>query len=206
MRAKFVKAELLYPSATQQQVADGSQQMNPSYGTVDYSAFSQPPVGIAASAFSNQEQASNIEMEKMMSTFDSEFHIQSTIDSNQFNDESNNNVFLNHFNFNDNGDAQEIENQNQAKVDQSESETKQGVSKFGFGYEELSENLSELELTTSSKELIEMFSQAKYQIEMGNIEDGNQILNEMMSNNEIRYKEFSNIDQHIMSSFTPISE
>jgi hypothetical protein len=206
MRAKFVKAELLYPSATQQQVADGSQQMNPSYGTVDYSAFSQPPVGITASTYTNQEQASNVEMEKMMSTFDSDFHIQSTIDSNQFNDESNNNVFLNHFNFNDNQDAQEIENQNLAKLDQSEGETKQGVSKFGFGYEELSENLSELELTTSSKELIEMFSQAKYQIEMGNIEDGNQILNEMMSNNEIRYKEFSNIDQHIMSSFTPISE
>lgn len=205
MRAKFVKAELLYPTATQQQVENGSQSTNPSYGTVDYSAFSQPPVGMTESAFTSQNQVPDHEMEKIINAFDSDFHIPG-LDSSQFNEEENNNAFLNHFSYNGNGDAHDNDISHPSKSDQSEGETKKGVSKFGFGYEELSENLSELELTTTSKELIEKFSQAKYQIEMGNIDDGNQILNEMMNNNEIRYKEFSNIDQHIMSTFAPISE
>ena len=80
------------------------------------------------------------------------------------------------------------------------------MSKFGFGYEALSENLDELELTSNKKELVEKFSQAKYQVEMGNLEEGNQILNEMMEDGEIRFKQFFGIDHDILNTFAPISE
>lgn len=77
---------------------------------------------------------------------------------------------------------------------------------FSAGNETLSDNLDDLELTSSAKDHIEKFSQAKYQIDLGNIEKGNEILNEMMKNKEIKYKDFSNIDQHILNTFAPISD
>ena len=41
---------------------------------------------------------------------------------------------------------------------------------------------------------------------MGNTEKGNKILGEMMAKKEIRYKEFSSIDENIMKTFEPISD
>lgn len=210
MRAKFVKAELLYPSATQQSNTEVVQPQNPTFGTVDYDAFMAPPgTTVAEASFGNSQIIQEAE-QKEASDFGSDFNIP-PFDPNQFNDDNDNNGFLNSFNY---------KNENEGVVKNSlpsnstkasppqvgEPRTRGQVSKFGFGYEALSENLDELEVTSTSKEVVEKFSQAKYQIEMGNIEEGNQILNEMMSNGEIRYKEFS-IDQHIMSStFGPISE
>jgi hypothetical protein len=211
MRAKFVKAELLYPSATQQSNSEVVQPPSSAFGTVDYSAFTAPPgTTIAEASFGNAEIVQEAE-QKESSDFGSDFNIP-PFDPNQFNEDNENNGFLNSFNYkNENGEAaQAPEASNVTKASpQMEGEAKNvgQVSKFGFGYEALSENLDELEVTSNSKGVVEKFSQAKYQIEMGNIDEGNQILNDMMTSGEIKYKEFSSIDQHIMSStFGPISE
>lgn len=211
MRAKFVKAELLYPSATQQTNSDVAQPQTSAFGTVDYSAFTAPPgTTIAEASFGNSEIPQEPE-QKEASDFGSDFNIP-PFDPNQFTEDNDNNGFLNSFNYkNENGGSNQApvaSNTTKASPQMAgEAKNVGQVSKFGFGYEALSENLDELEVTSNSKEVIEKFSQAKYQIEMGNIEDGNQILNDMMTNGEIKYKEFSSIDQHIMSStFGPISE
>lgn len=206
MRAKFVPAELLYPSTTQQSSMDQTQMAQPVYGTVDYSAFSHPPASVVATPYANQEPVQEA-LNHKNSDYGSDFQLPA-FDASQL-DEFDQEPFMNAFPGKANG-GKKHESMSFPSSLTKESPEDNGkyreMSKFGFGYEALSENLDELELTSSKKELVEKFSQAKYQIEMGNLEEGNQILNEMMENNEIRFKQFFGIDHDILNTFAPISE
>jgi hypothetical protein len=63
-------------------------------------------------------------------------------------------------------------------------------------------------LTNSSdKEWKTKFDQAKFEIEIGNTQEADKILKEMLDNGEIKYKDFVSIDNGaFMNAFTPISE
>lgn len=207
MRAKFVPAEALYPSTTQPATLQAAPVPPPTYGTIDYSAFSQPPTSVAAAAFVSQEPVSETP-HKEASDYGSDLQIPA-FDPAQFTEGLDNDPFLSAFNYKNNGSAAKLPKSvpsSSTKDSPPDSGAFKEISKFGFGYEPLSENIDELELTSSKKELVEKFSQAKYQIEMGNIEEGDRILNNMMQKNEIRYKPFSSLENHIMSTFAPISE
>ena len=215
MRAKFVKAELLYSSAAQPQVPEQVQLQAPApapvanFGTVDYGAFSQPPTMPATTpTMPVPEVQQEVKVSEPVD-YGSDFQIP-TFDPQNLQDGAESPSVFPSYEFKSNGIlADPISNV-------LTSSTSPGLgnpvpstgemSKFGFGYEALSENLDELELTSNAKDQVEKFSQAKYQIEMGNTEKGNEILNEMMKSNEIKYKEFSNIDQHILNTFAPISD
>jgi len=229
MRAKFVKAELLYSSAAQQQPPNPSQIQSslppPTMGAVDYSAFSQPPEMPDAIVMNNINHEQKVEIEnKESSDFESDFKIPAFQPENfgEGEDESMN-PFFKSFNFQTTEPIADPTNNiltsTTAKEAFPQTSSKAEVSKFGFNgvfpendlnegleSESLSDNIAELELTSNTKELNQKFSQAKYQIEMGNTEKGNKILGEMMAKKEIRYKEFSSIDENIMKTFEPISD
>lgn len=183
-----------------------SQMTQPSYGTVDYSAFSNPSASIVPTPYASQEPIQETHNHKNLD-YGSDFQLPA-FDSSQL-DEFDQDPFMNPFSGKANGGVK-LESMSFPSSATKETHEENGkykeMSKFGFGYEALSENLEELELTSNRKELIEKFSQAKYQIEMGNLEEGNQILNEMMENNEIRFKQFFGIDHDILNTFAPISE
>lgn len=207
MRAKFVPAELLYPSTGQVPPTEPITVPASTYGAVDYSAFSQPATTVAAAAFATPELIQE-PFSKETHDYDSDFQIPA-FDPTQIVDDIDNMPFLNSFSYKDSSsDVKQVKSvpSSSTKDSPPNSGAPKEVSKFGFGYEALSDNLDELEITSNSKEVIERFSQAKYQIEMGNLEEGNQILNDMMNKSEIRYKEYSNLENHIMSTFAPISE
>lgn len=207
MRAKFVPAEALYPSTTQPASLQAAPVPPPTYGTIDYSAFSQPPTSMAAAAFVSPEPVSET-FPKEGTDYGSDLQIPQ-FDPAQFTEGLDNDPFLSAFNYKSNGATTKLQKSvpsSSTKDSPPDSGAFKQISKFGFGYEALSENIEELELTSSRKDLIEKFSQAKYQIEMGNIEEGDMILNDMMQKNEIRYKPFSSLENHIMSTFAPISE
>lgn len=207
MRAKFVPAEMLYPSTNPTSQQDSNQAPQSTYGTVDYNAFSQPPTTVGEVAFASQEPAPETP-QKEASDYGSDFQIP-VFDPTQLIDDHENEPFFNSFSYKANEpEAKQSKSipSSSTKGSPPDSGAYNKVSKFGFGYEALSESIDELELTSSSKELIEKFSQAKYQIEMGNIEEGNKILNEMMESKQIRYKQYANLENHIMSTFAPISE
>lgn len=240
MRAKFVKAELLYSPAAQPQSADPSQMQamgaNSEYGTVDYSAFSQPPsleqvappVPVQTTVVPEPATESQA---KEAADYGSDFQIPVFQDHFQ---EEDDNQFFNSFNYNNgdlnsNGHSSAMTSSTPKEMF-SEQKDQREVSKFDFvkdapespshgaaglvdqmkslkiSQDSLVERIEELELTTDKQEAIEKFSQAKYQIEMGNVEKGNEILGEMFASKQIKYKEFSNIDQHIMNTFGPISD
>mmetsp|Transcript_2693 Transcript_2693/g.3152 ORF Transcript_2693/g.3152 Transcript_2693/m.3152 type:complete len:260 (+) Transcript_2693:337-1116(+) len=259
MRAKFVKAELLYSSA-QPQIPDPTanipaqmqgqiptqppapvpNQAPPqapvpvgAFGAVDYSAFSHPhpppapisapPMGVRVEApiqapiqapsqapVQVPVQPQALPKKQDSGDYGSDFQIPS-FESNPFQDGPEGDSFLQTFEYKSNGTAEDATNgiltSATANGNFQQPGSIGGMSKFGFGYDALSENLDELELATNSQELVEKFSQAKYQVEMGNTEKGNEILNEMMASKEIRYKEFSDhFDQHILNTFAPITE
>jgi len=80
-------------------------------------------------------------------------------------------------------------------------------SKFGFGFEPLSEYINDLELTTSTKSIKDKFETAKFEIEVGNLPEANRILKEMLDNQEIRYKQLSFLDGNLINgSYTSISQ
>jgi len=228
MRAKFVPAELLYPSATQPTSLESPHLQSNSHGAADYSSFNhngkngqemqynsyansvfaQPQVSVAAAAFSSQEPVVKEAVLQQTSSYDSDFQIPG-FDPSQLAEDIDSEPFLNSFTYKANG-AKPKEPKSvpssMTKDSHSEPEGKREVSKFGFGYEALSENIDGLELTTNTKDLVEKFSQAKYQIEMGNVDEGEQILTSMMGNNQIRFKEFVGLDDHIMNQFNQDSE
>lgn len=207
MRAKFVPAEMLYPSATQNQQPDAPMQQAATFGTVDYSAFSQPPTSTDA-AFGNTAEPVAEVVQKENSDYGSDFQIP-TFDPSHFVDDIDQDPFLSSFNYKANGSiAKAVASVPSSSTKDSTPEIKKpGVaSKFGFNYESLADNIEELELINNSKELNNKFSQAKYQNDLGNHEEANKILTEMMNNQEIRYKHFTGIENGMMSTFAPISE
>lgn len=179
----------------------------PTYGTIDYSAFSQPLTSVVAPSFADHENITET-FQKEASDYGSDLQIP-TFYPAQFTDDLDNDPFLGTFNYKSFDPASQIPKSvpsSTAKESPPDSGAFKETSKFGFGYDSLSENIEELELTSNSKEMVEKFSQAKYQIEMGNVEEGNIILNDMMQKNEIRYKPFSSSNFGVMSTFGPISE
>jgi hypothetical protein len=185
---------------------DSTQMGQPVYQAVDYSAFSHPSNSLAATTYSNQEPIQETINHKN-SDYESDFQLP-VFDVDQF-DVIDHMPFMKSFSGKANGGNKHEKMSSPSSVikeNPEDNEKYREMSKFGFGYEALSENLDELELTSNKKELVEKFSQAKYQIEMGNLDEGNQILNEMMENNEIRFKQFFGIDHDILNTFAPISE
>lgn len=241
MRAKFVKAELLYSSEAQAQPADPSQMQTmplaSQYGAVDYTAFSQPP-SFESSQIPAQ-MPSKIATEMVTDTrpqdngdFGSDLQLP-YYDGNTFQDEDSDN-FFNSFSyantdFTSNGFNGVATTDSSGNFFSQPSGSRQ-VSKFDFCNETaddhsteenalvdkmmglkvtpdvLSERVDELELTSEKQEINEKFSQAKYQIDMGNIKVGNDILNDMMQNKEITFKKSTDDDQNIMKTFGPISD
>lgn len=239
MRAKFVKAELLYSSGAQPGMGDPSQfQAMPhssEYGTVDYSAFTQPPTMVAPVEHAPVPttvvpQATEEVKAQEASDYGSDFQIP-TFDGNNFQDEENN--FFNSFNYNNNGFgfngyANAEESPTTRDLFSHPSDPRK-VSKFDFcndaadtspeenalvrqmmnlkvSPDALSDRIDDLELTSSDQEVIQKFSQAKYQIEMGNVEEGNKILSQMLENQEIAFKKYSSMDQAPFKTFTPVSD
>lgn len=242
MRAKFVKAELLYSPAAQQPTTDPSQMQTMSttseFGTVDYSAFTQPPSieSVAPPVQVPTTVAPEPVAEtkaKEMAEFGSDFQIP-VLEDHHFQEEDNNQQFFNSFNYN-NGDF----NSNGINNAMTSATSKEGfskpsvpreVSKFDFcddtpespsnGASELTdqmkslkisadspaERIEDLELTSEKQEAVEKFSQAKYQLEMGNTEKANEILNEMLANKEITYKNYLDMGNHLLNTFDPISD
>ena len=209
MRAKFVPAEMLYPTTPQQPNPENQITPSPTYGTVDYSAFSQPPTLAGANAFNKQTPVVIEASQKEAVDFGSDFQIPS-FDSLQLVDDIDQEPFLNPYNYVNNGGVEKAQNpvpSNSMKGSTPDlMKAAHHASKFGFNYESLAESIEELELTKTSKELVEKFSQAKYQMEMGNMSEADKILNEMMEKKQIRYKQFSGAENHIMGTFGPISE
>ena len=81
------------------------------------------------------------------------------------------------------------------------------TSKFGFGYEPLSQSIDELELTNDDPYSAMMFQKAKDELKSGNESDAEQILRQMFDNGEIRYKHLSAFGSNLlMSTFAPISD
>lgn len=240
MRAKFVKAELLYSSGAQQPTNHTQMQTMPAssqYGTVDYSAFSQPPyyesppVPVHMPTKVASEPTAEAEL-KEAADFGSDLQIP-VYDGNNFQEEEGG-TFLNSFSyanqdFTSNGFGGGMPSDTSGDYFSKPSGSRE-VSKFDFctetaddyspdtkslvdkmmglkvTSEPLSDRLEELELISDKQEINEKFSQAKYQIEMGNVDAGNDILNEMMQNKEIDFKKFASLDQHIIQSFAPISD
>jgi len=229
MRAKFVKADLLYSSPPQPQVLDPNQlqgpppPFQPTMGTVDYNAFSQPPPLPHTSINIINPEHQDESKEKEAFDFGSDFQIPAFEAANFHDDEDDTNMpFFKSFSYTDSEPTTQTSNNVKTSSTSKESlpQTSQvEVSKFGFNgvfpdntqqedfeSESLSDNIAELELTSNTKELNQRFSQAKYQVEMGNTEKGNEILGEMMDKKEIRYKELSNIEQDIINTLGPLSD
>ena len=69
---------------------------------------------------------------------------------------------------------------------------KQETSKFGFGYDSLTENIDELDLVDSNdSEAYYAMSTAKSYIQIGKIEEAESILKELLENRKIEYKQMS---------------
>lgn len=210
MRAKFVPAEMLYPSATQTTPGTTTDAQAPSYGTVDYSAFAQPPTSVAGTAFASQEAGFDSNS-KSQTNNNSDF-VMPPFDPNQLSDDFNNDPFLKAFSYPSN--EQKEKNGSTSKRVPSAS-TKESphtsgsfteTSKFGFNYEPLSESINELELASNDKALKEKFEKAKFEIEIGNYSEGNKILKEMMDNKELRYSSSHYFDHNILSTFAPLTD
>lgn len=83
----------------------------------------------------------------------------------------------------------------------------QEISKFGFGYEPLSQSIDELELTKEDSYTSMMFQKAKDELKSGNEIESENILRQMFDNGEIRYKHLSAFGSNLlMSTFAPISD
>ena len=84
---------------------------------------------------------------------------------------------------------------------------KSEVSKFGFGYESLSQNIDELELATDDPQAETMFQKAKDLITWENAEEAENILKQMLDAGEIRYKQISGFENDLfMNTFNPLHD
>ena len=200
MRAKFVPAEMLYPQAAQvPSPVNTEMPPPPSYGMVDYSAFSQPPNSNNGSTFGTQEPVFETNS-KSQSGFNNDFAL-SPFDANQL-DGFGNDKFFSAFSFESNGHAEKNGNNSKRMPSASTKDSPHAsgsfteTSKFGFNYEPLSENLEELELTSNNKSTKEKFDKAKFEIEIGNHYEGNRILKEMLDKEEIRYSSSHYFDKN----------
>lgn len=205
------------------------------FRAVDYSVFSQPPplappMDHAQAPTKVVPDAVEEAKGKGASDFGSDLQIP-VFDGNNFQDEDNN--FFNSFNYNNNGfgiGGYSGVDESPTSGDYFSKQTgPRNASKFDFCYDytdnsphdsslvtqmmnlkvspdALSDRIDDLELTSDNKDIIQKFSLAKYQIEMGNIEEGNNILNQMMENKEIAFKKYSEMDQDILKTFAPISD
>lgn len=206
IRAKFVPAEAVYPANPQTQVVEAAQVAQPGFETVDFGAFSPPPSSMGTTpAFAMQDPGQDLAT-KENGDYGSDSQLPN-FDPNKMVDDFDQEPFFSSFNYKANGagDDPMSGSSKPIKGPFQENNPMGLMSKFGFGYESLAENIDELELINNNKESVEKFSQAKYQIEMGNNEEGNRILNEMMGK-EIRYKQYSNLENPFSSTFAPISE
>lgn len=169
---------------------------------------------------------------KEASDYGSDFQIPH-IDPSQFQEEEDDGNFFNSFNYTNNFNTDEIANAMTSSTSKEVLPKHPGsreVSKFDFcndttdnvsvdendlvnqmsslkvSSDLLSDKLDQLELTSKTQDSIEKFSQAKFLIEMGNIDKGNEILNGMMATKEINLKQSESLDHQIMNTFDPISE
>jgi len=80
--------------------------------------------------------------------------------------------------------------------------TPQEISKFGFGYDSLTQNIEELELATDDPQAESMFQKAKDLHTWQNDSEAEKILKQMLDSGEIIYKQFSAFGSDIfMNSF-----
>lgn len=84
---------------------------------------------------------------------------------------------------------------------------KSEVSRFGFGYESLSQNIDELELATDDPQAEAMFQKAKDLITWENATEAENILKQMLDSGEIRYKQISGFENDLfMNTFNPLQD
>lgn len=198
MRAKFVPAESLYPT---------TQSMTPmSYGAVESTAYTQPMTPAHPSVMGYMPMS----VDQVAPSGDT-FEMNNFVD--QITEDDDQNSFLQTFNYAENSHNEAngfTANPPQIVSPFSISTDKRanGKSKFGFEYESLTDSIEDLELTNpADKELKTKFDQAKFEIEIGNTQEAEKTLKQMMDNKEIKYKDFIGIDNNaFMNAFTPISE
>lgn len=205
MRAKFVPAESLYPTASPVMQIEKPMVPMAYGGGVDYSGFSQPMMPVHSTGMLYSQPP----VDQMIPSRDP-FEMTELVD--QLTEEEDTNSFMNKFNYSDS--THSASNGFTSKATQivspfaiSIDKRTNGKSKFIFDYESLTESIGDLELTNlSDKEWKTKFDQAKFEIEIGNTQEAERILKEMMDNKEIKYKEFTIDNGAFMNALTPISD
>jgi len=224
LREKFVPASTMYSATTPGApggVAESYQKMSPPIavehpasmagyssgysGVIDYSAFSQPPDMVASYGMAGMGKDMaygyyGMEQEafQMPSAFPPTYESQPSPYCQQFADPNN-------------GYASEFKPMiSSGKVKSTKKPApafSQETSKFGFGYESLSQNIDELELAAPNESSEIMFDRAKTEMTFGNEAEAEAILKQMFENGEIRYKQFSEFSSNLlMNTFAPIQD
>jgi hypothetical protein len=149
MRAKFVPAESLYPTAPPVMQMEKKPMVSMPYGAVDYSAFTQPMTPVHPTGMHHLIQTSNEQTIPQGDTFGMSDYV------NQITEEDDSNSFMRTFNYGENVyPASNGFASNPTSIVSpftiSTNKRANGKSKFGFEYESLTESIDDLELTNSS--------------------------------------------------------
>lgn len=183
MRAKFVPASTLYPTATPGFVQEPATQATQAYSGVDFAAFSPP------------EQTADVY---------ASYPVQGAVYDNVFQPPgaSESDTFGAPIPTPSMATPGVMPGQIQSFPDQSNSNGINGMqfedaqmvpetSKFGFGFDSLTTSIEELELNSTSATSAESFEKAKQALNDGDENQAEEILKELMQNGEIRYKQLN---------------
>lgn len=203
MRAKFVPAESLYPTTIQSMPVDNKQIVQMGYEAADYPAFSQP-MGVPTNMVYHPV---DIPIEQQMPSNDA-FGMIDFVNQITEEDEPQFSKVFSQLEISAHSKTNGLIEKAAPTFSFPISGKANGKSKFGFEYESLTESIDDLELVNSSdKGWKTKLDQAKFELVIGNSQEAEKILKEMMDNKEIKYKDFVSFDNSAFRhAFDPISD